>query len=80
MLMKTVIVSTRNFCFNLCFITSYSQKDFGKARVYFGSFKGGKKKKSSIYFSYDLLYTGKSKKKGLMRKASMTSVHSRLQA
>lgn len=38
------------------------------------------KKKSSIYFSYDLVYTGKSKKKGLMGEASMTSVHRRLKA
>lgn len=31
--MKTVTVSTRNFCFNLCSITSYFQRDFQKMKT-----------------------------------------------
>lgn len=45
MLMKTVIVSIRNFCFNFCFISSYFQKDFQEPRAYLGCFKQGKKRK-----------------------------------
>lgn len=55
--MKTVTVSTRNFCFNLCFITSLFSKGLWKDEnlsAYLGYFKQKRERNKEKLSSFQL--------------------------